>query len=167
MIEAILFLILAVLLIVLLAFLLQRIAAPVRELGELPKYDEVPRELADRLFGSDDWEFIVAHGSDRLKGEFLRERKILALSWLRSVRASTNMLMEAHRASARASSQLDAFVELKLAVTVLRLRFFCRFLAFVILLRGPVGMQDLIARLDALSERVLQGHIQFSADSNR
>ena len=117
----------------------------------VPLSVEIPQELVERLFGSDDWNFVRAQGSEQLSRLFLRERRELALSWMRGVRERASGLMNSHRLAARASSYLKPLDELRVAVYYLLFELLCRSFALAVWLRGPVALAGLIERIDYLS----------------
>jgi hypothetical protein len=169
------FLGLGVLLIVALSFLLDRILIvdsktewpPKSEEAVVPPEVEVPGELTDRIFGSDDWNFVIGHGSKELKRRFLQERRSLALSWIRTVRASTDRLLELHRTSARSNAQIQPLVELKIAIAGVCFDVFCHIIAVAIVIRGPVGMATLVRRVATLSEWISEYPFRISAPRTR
>ena len=111
-------------------------------------------EIADRLFGSADWNYVAAQNSEHLKRLFIEQRTALALSWMGEVRSSTRRVMELHRMSARSNAQLDPLVELRLAASYVFFQIFCQLLTLVIYVHGPVGMLKVVKALDGLSERL-------------
>jgi hypothetical protein len=115
--------------------------------------ESFPQRLADRLFGSEDWEFIAKQDSVRLKRLFLQQRTALALSWLRGARANATKLIRVHSAAARKNSRLEPLVELRVIADYLVFQMLCQLIASVIWLRGPVAMGRLVGYAHNLSER--------------
>lgn len=154
--EVVLFTGLGLVLLVLMAVLLYRFKSSGAAQESMPRPGvplsvEIPQELVERLFGSDDWNFVRAQGSEQLSRLFLRERRELALSWMRGVRERASGLMNSHRLAARASSDLKPLDELRVAVYYLLFELLCRSLALAVWLRGPVALAGLIERIDYLS----------------
>jgi hypothetical protein len=125
--------------------------------------DEVPaalpreassQELTDRLFGSEDWEFIARQESAQLRRLFLRQRTTLALSWLRGEGANATNLIRIHIAAARKNSRLEPLVELRVIADYLVFQVLCGLIASVIWVRGPVAMRRLVGYTISLSERL-------------
>ncbi len=114
------------------------------------------QELTDRLFGSEDWHFIVKQGSAPLRRLFLQQRTALALSWLQTVRANARRLMRIHRAAVRTSPRLEPQVELTVAVDYLLFEVLCQVITLAIWLRGPVAMGRLVGYADDLSARLYE-----------
>jgi hypothetical protein len=114
------------------------------------------QELTDRLFGSEDWHFIVKQGSARLRRLFLQQRTALALSWLRAVRANARRLVRIHREAVRTSRRLKPQDELTVAVDYLLFEMLCQVISLVIWLRGPVAMGRLVGYADGISARLYE-----------
>jgi hypothetical protein len=114
------------------------------------------QELTDRLFGSEDWHFIVKQGSAPLRRLFLQQRTALALSWLQTVRANARRLMRIHRAAVRTSPRLEPQVELTVAVDYLLFEVLCQVITLAIWLHGPVAMGRLVGYADDLSARLYE-----------
>ena len=115
-----------------------------------------PQRLVDRLFGSEDWEFIAKQESPRLKRLFLRQRTTLALSWLLAAREDATKLIRVHSAAARKNSRLEPLVEFRVIADYVAFQMLCLLIALVIWLRGPVTMRRLVGYADALSERLYE-----------
>ena len=120
-----------------------------------------PRESAARLFGSEDWDFILRQGSLRLKRLFLQQRKQLALSWLRSASANATKLIRAHRTAVRSNSHLEPLLELQVAADYLLFQMLCQMLALIIQLRGPVNLSRLIGCAESLSRRLYETNMSL------
>jgi len=157
------FLAFGLLLLVLVIFMLQRAIPSGHDTAEWPDEGETqaalyaesfPQRLVDRLFGSEDWEFIAKQDSPRLKRLFLQQRTLLALSWLRAARANATKLIRVHSAAARKNSRLEPLVELRVIADYVAFQILCHLIALVIRLRGPVTMRRLVAYADGLSERL-------------
>jgi hypothetical protein len=114
----------------------------------------LPQKLTDRLFGSEDWEFINGQQSQRFTRLFIQQRTTLALAWLRALRTNSKGLMHQHVATAREHPELDSLLELRILGEYVCLQLFCRLMACVVWLRGPSELGGLITRLRALSERL-------------
>jgi hypothetical protein len=159
------FLALGLLLLVLVIVLLQRAApsehdpAEFSEEGETPAAlyaESFPQRLVDRLFGSEDWEFMAKQEPARLKRLFLQQRTALALSWVRDARTNATKLIRIHSAVARKNSRLEPLVELRVIADYLVFQILCQLIASVIWLRGPVAMGRLVGYADDLSERLYE-----------
>jgi hypothetical protein len=116
--------------------------------------EALPQKLTDRLFGSEDWDFICTHGTAALRHLFLQQRKALALSWLRTVRTNARKLIHSHLTATRTNSRLELLVELRVGIDYLLFVMVCQLIALAIWLRGPIHLGRLIGYTDALSERL-------------
>lgn len=118
---------------------------------------EVPPEnFAKRLFECDDCVFVASLKSQQLTRVFSKQRKALALSWIRAMRCSTADLIEQHLAAARTSAELEPLSELKLTAEYLAFEMLCGCVALFIRLRGPVGLTRWAGHIGALAERLSQ-----------
>jgi len=113
-------------------------------------------QLSAQIFGSEDWEYVVACRSKLIEREFLRARKTLALAWVRIAKAEAAALMSAHRAAARTSVHLEFFAELRTLLAYFSFLFFCTLLNLAIRIRGPVALQVLANLTDSRSERLYE-----------
>lgn len=119
--------------------------------------EPLPQELAARLFGPQDQEFIAKQGCTGLKRLFRQQRTELALCWLRAVRTNATDLIRVHSQAARKSSGLVPLVESKVVLEYFGIQMICRFLALVIWLRGPVDLSRLVGYMDDLSMGLYEG----------
>ena len=157
------FLVLGLILLILVILLLHRAIPSDRDPAQSSEDGETqvalfvesfPRQLADRLFGSEDWEFMAKQESRPLKRLFLQQRTALALSWLRGARANATQLMRVHSATARRNSRLEPLVELRVIADYFVFQMLCQVIALVISLRGPVAMGRLVGYAGGLSARL-------------
>jgi hypothetical protein len=166
---AVLFLILALLLIVLLALSLIQAGTAANSISEQTlDYENLlsaraggDGELAERLFGPDDWEFVNEFGSSKLREKFVRQRKALALTWVSTIRADVTRLMRLHRIAARTSSELKPASELRVTFNYLCFEATCQFVVCVIWLHGPVGINGMVRRVGKLYARVGEAVNEF------
>ena len=112
----------------------------------------LPSEFTSRIFGATDAEFVAKQGTRQLRRLFTKQRKDIALAWLRCARADAAALMRVHRAAVRTSKQLEPLVELRLAWAYGAYLTYCSFLATLVRLRGPVNLQRLANYADSRSE---------------
>lgn len=103
-------------------------------------------DLGERIFGLEDWDFVSRNMSSEIQKMFLRERAILAISWLRRTRRSTSLVMRAHVAAAQQTEDLQFAPELKLALSYLLFLILCDSLIGWIWLRGPVRTRKMVGR---------------------
>jgi len=152
----------ALLLIWLLVFLLGRSEATLSsDLSPLGSDDELSEsfeaccgELLDRMFGPDDWDFVLSRAPKQVQRLFLSERKELARYWLCLVRIRAKTAMRIHVAHARNSDRLQPFLELRLAIEYLMVRAKCELVAALLWLRGPMALRKMIKQADGLSDQL-------------
>jgi hypothetical protein len=116
-----------------------------------------PQELAARLFGPEDREFIAKQGCARLMRLFRQQRTELALCWLRGVRANASRLMDIHNRAAGKNSGLQPLVELRIFIEYFAIQAVCQILALAIWVRGPVDLSHMIRYVQDLSNRLYAG----------
>jgi hypothetical protein len=157
------FLAIGLLLLGLVLFFLRRSRSSTHGHSESPQRDDLPapfhaelfpHELADRLFGLEDWEFIAKQCPAQLRRMFLGQRTALALSLLHGVRENATRLIRVHSAAARTHSHLKPLAEVKVVADYVFIQMLCQVLALLIWLRGPVGLSRLVGHADNLSRRL-------------
>ncbi len=82
-------------------------------------------ELVLRLFSREDSEFIARQGSTALNRIFRRERKAVALHWIRGISADISRTMREHLKSASRSANLKVSSELQMVARFLAFRLVC------------------------------------------
>jgi hypothetical protein len=112
-----------------------------------------PQEFVARIFSNDDAEFIQSMQSNQLKSFFLRERKSVALLWVRQNSRRVCGILREHTAVARHSENLHFVTELAIFLRYLQLRALCGLLFAAIVLAGPNWVRGLALRSDALFQR--------------
>lgn len=120
--------------------------------------------LADRIFSSQDWDFVRREASYQVQREFQRERKRVALLCLKQTRGDAVRLMKFHRRTIRHNIEVNPSVEIRLAVNYLALLFLCAVLQMLIRARGPFRTRKMVGRafgvaneLWSVSERLMSG----------
>jgi len=104
------------------------------------------RDLGERIFDLVDWDFISRNVPSEIQQMFLRDRTILAISWLRRTRTRISLVMRAHVAAVGHIEDLHLATELKLALSYLVLLILCDFLIAWIWLRGPVRTRKMVGQ---------------------
>ena len=112
--------------------------------------------VAEQIFGDEDWEYVRGLSSKALERRFLKERKMVALMWVRAARSEARTLMRVHRAASSTSPHLNLAVELRIAFVYIGFLFHCAMLELAIQARGPVALQRLVAGADARSTRLYE-----------
>jgi len=122
----------------------------------------LPPELVERIFAREDLEYVVSHAPPAVHKLFLNERKQVALSWARQVRAAILHLRRFYLGKARLYAGLEFRTEIELAIDFALLLLASRTLELAIYWRGPyaavrmVGATTLAAaRICAISEKAL------------
>jgi hypothetical protein len=126
------------------------------------KYSTIPsansedrrKEHLDRIFGSEDWEFIRNNTSKRVQQLFLKERREIALSWLSRLRSQARSGMDLHVARVRASKELEPLAELRLAIDYYAFQAKCGLIAAILLLGGPTALRDMVGQAESLSNNL-------------
>ena len=157
------FLAIGLLLIILLIFLLIRSKGSGRSLSQSAEDQETltdfqlepfPQELVERIFGSQDWDYVRVYESERIQCLFREERKKLAISWLRGTRVQAKALMRFHKVHAAKSVELEPVSEIRLAFDYFLFRLSCGLLAGLIWLRGPIDAKRLVGFASGFSDRL-------------
>jgi len=120
------------------------VLTPQRQLGMTSGGSQ--RDLGERIFGPQDWDFVLRETPSGIQRMFERERTVLALAWLRRTRMRTSQVMHAHLAVARQSEELQILTELKLALSYLLFLILCNSLIGWVWLRGPVRTRKIVAQ---------------------
>ncbi len=104
------------------------------------------RDLGERIFGPQDWDFVLRETTSEIQLMFQRERTVLALAWLRRTRMRTSQAVYAHVAVARQSEDLQIVMEIKLALSYLLFLILCNSLIYWVWLRGPVRTRKIVGQ---------------------
>ncbi len=119
------------------------------------------RDLGERIFGPEDWDFVSRDTPSEIQRMFQRERTILALAWLRRTRMRTSQVMRAHVVAARQSEDLQFATEIRLALSYLLFLILCDFAAGL-----RATFEQLMAIVDPANRRALEvGFNQGTAQS--
>jgi hypothetical protein len=145
---------------------INRAASRSGEHGDLPveEFERPSLILADRIFSSQDWDYVRREASYQVQQEFQRERKRIALLCLKQTRRDAVKLMKFHRRTIRHNIEVNPSVEIKLAVNYLAFLFLCAALQVLIRTRGPFRTRRIMGRafgvaneLWSVSERLTSG----------
>src|SRR5260370_9293949 len=102
------------------------------------------RDLGERIFGPQDWDFVSRETPPETQRMFQRERTLLALAWLRRTRMQTSQVMRAHVAVARQSEELQLATEISLAMSYLLFLVLCNSLIGWVWLLAPVRTPQIV-----------------------
>jgi len=160
----------SLLLVVLFLFLRRTIPAPAKienlsdahEALNALQSELLPDWFVDRLFSEKDWKFARGHASTHIPSLFDRERKTVALSWLKQTQEHVARLMNFHLRMARQRPDLKPFVEIKLTLEYAQFQLLCKLLAGLIRMVGPIRARsvagyavNIATHLGAVSEKAL------------
>jgi|ERR1051325_661923 hypothetical protein len=125
------------------------------------RFQDRRKEILDRIFGREDWDFVLSQGSKEARRLFLMERRKLALSWLTEIRGQAKAAMNFHVSHAAKSKRLLPMLELRLAFDYLLIRLKCEFIALMVLLGSPVMLRGMVGQATHLSDR-LRGLLEIA-----
>jgi hypothetical protein len=108
--------------------------------------DLLPAGPVERIFVREDFDFVSASCSREIRELFLRERKKLALCWIRHVRTRVLSLQRFYSGQSRHYAQLDLRTEVALGLSFASLLLACRILQVMFYLRGPYAAPQIVAR---------------------
>ena len=104
------------------------------------------RDLGERIFCPEDWEFVSRDTPSEIRRMFQRERTVLALSWLRRTRLQVSQVMRAHVAVAQHSEDLQLATEIRLALSYFLFLVLCNSLIGWVWLLGPVRTRKIVGQ---------------------
>src|SRR5437868_14065660 len=117
-------------------------------------FGERREELLDRIFGPNDWDYVLSRASKQVQRLFLKERKEIAFCWISDMRSRAKIAMRNHVAHARKADKLQPALELRLTFEYFMIRAKCELIAAILWLRGPLAMRRMIKQLTGLSIQV-------------
>jgi len=118
------------------------------------RFQERRKVIVDRIFGCEDWDFVLSHGSKDARRLFLIERKRIDLCWISEIRDQARAAMRFHVAHAARSRKLLPLLELRLALDYFSIRLKCELIALVLMLRGPVALRRMAGQVSHLAEQL-------------
>jgi hypothetical protein len=128
-----------------------------------PDYPPCPGEFVARVFSDQDSRYVLAINSPQLSRLFHRERKQVALAWVRETSAAIQRTMQDHKRVSRMSHDLDAATEFKLLLLYSELIFLCGVLFVAVSAVGPLGLLRLADYAQSHSQRLAHVHQSFKA----
>src|SRR5216683_7607834 len=105
------------------------------------------RDLAERIFGPEDWDFVSRDTPSEIRRMFQRERTFLALAWLRRTRLQVSQVMRAHVAVAQQSDDLRLATEIRLALSYFLFLILCNSLIGWVWFHGPVRTRKIVGQM--------------------
>ncbi len=104
------------------------------------------RDLGERIFGPQDWEFVSRETPPETQRMFQRERTVLAIAWLRRTRLQVSQVMRAHVVGVQQSDDLQLATELRLALSYFLFLILCNSLIGWVWLYGPVRTRKIVGQ---------------------
>jgi len=140
----------------------RRLGEPALETGEADVAQPCPDVFVSRVFSRGDWEFVHGLGTDDIQRLFKRERKNVALVWVRQISAMIKKAMREHAGVARQSKNLEFSTEIRIFAQFLTLMAVCGILSIAIQTAGPLSLAGLAHFVQRLSLRIVkvQGSFQ-------
>jgi hypothetical protein len=132
------------------------------ETGEADVAQPCPDVFVSRVFSRGDWEFVHELRADDIERLFQRERKKVALIWVRQISAMIKKSMREHAGAARQSKNLEFSTEIGIFAQFLTLMALCGILSIAIQTAGPLSLAGLAHFVQRLSLRIVkvQGSFQ-------
>ena len=138
--------------------------------SELDGLEPCPEEFVSRVFSRGDWEFVHGLKVTSIERLFERERKKVALIWVRQTSAMIRKAIREHAEAARQSKNLEFSTEINILTQFLTLMALCGILSLAVRMAGPLWLGGLAHFAQRLSQQVgnLQGAFQAGvlADAN-
>jgi hypothetical protein len=122
-----------------------------------------PEEFVSRVFSPDDWEFVHGLKAGDIEALFQRERKNVALVWVRQTSAVIRKLMREHARAARQSKNLEFSTEVSILSQFVLSMVACGLLSIAIQVAGPLFLGGLARFAQKLSQRIVKVHEAFQA----
>ena len=124
-----------------------------------------PEEFVQRIFSRADWDFVRSLKSRNLERSYERERKIVALVWVRQTLKLIGTVMRGHAEAARQSKNLQISTEFRILAQYLILMAVCWMLVMAIQIGGPLWVGRLAEYAQGLSLRIEKLHESFQANA--
>ncbi len=120
-----------------------------------------PPEFVSKIFSQDDWTYVRGMKSIRLEKLFRKERRSVALVWVRQASSGIRRVMREHRAAARQSSSLEPATELKIFLQFAALLTICGAMRVGIHLAGPQWVGGLARFAQNLVQQIAEAERAF------
>ena len=104
------------------------------------------RDLGERIFGPQDWDFVSRETPPETQRMFQRERTVLAIAWLRRTRLQVSQVMRAHVTGVQQSEDLQLATEMRLALSYFLFLIVCNSLIGWVWLHGPVRTRKVVGQ---------------------
>lgn len=134
---------------------------PALEAGEADAAQACPDVFVSRVFSRGDWEFVHGLRADDIERLFRRERKKVALVWVRQTSAMIKKTVREHAGAARQSKNLEFSTEIRIFAQFLTLMALCGILSIAIQTAGPLSLAGLAHFVQRLSLRIVKVQESF------
>ncbi len=124
-----------------------------------------PPELVARIFSGEDWELVLQTHSPRLERLFLRERKRIALFWVRQTSRDIRQVMQNHTEAAKQAADIHFRTELSLFLMYVELLLMCEALVLLITTVGPPRLERIASYVHELSRQISYAQEAFARSS--
>ncbi len=126
-----------------------------------------PPELVARVFSREDWQLISQTHSPYLERLFLRERKRVALLWVRQTSRGIQQVMRNHTEAAKQAADIRFRTELSLFLMYIALLLMCGTLSLLITTVGPPRLERIASSVHGLSRQISYAHEAFVKSNAR
>lgn len=133
------------------------------ELGQ----EHCPSEFVGRIFSPADWRYVRGMKSPEIEKLFRKERRTVALVWVRQTSFGIRRIMRQHAAIARQSSNLRPATELKIFLQFAALLATCGAIRVGIDLAGPMRIGGLARYAHNLAQQVVQVERSFEVGTQQ
>lgn len=118
----------------------------------------LPPELVGRFFAPEDFEFVASAAPRAAQGVFYRERKKIALAWVREIRQQIRILRRFHLGAARFYARMGLRSEMALATDFATLLIACRMVQVLVYIGGPRVAPRLIGATVGAGQRICEAY---------
>jgi len=116
---------------------------------------EVPSvAVAERIFALDDWAFVSGQASRSVQRLFVKERKAIAIGWLRNTRNAVRKIMDFHRRTVRRNANVRPLAEVRLGINYVFFLLAYNVLYGVIWGIGPFRAQSMALQAASRAEEI-------------
>jgi hypothetical protein len=114
----------------------------------------LPAAFVERVFSTQDRDFVARQAPPQVRKMFRKERKAIAAAWLGRTRREAGRLMSFHLRLARSEFDLSPATEIRLGVDYVCLLLICHALAAVVRVSGPYTAQVMVGQTVTLASRL-------------
>jgi hypothetical protein len=126
--------------------------------------EQCPEEFVARIFSRADWDFVRGVRCGGIERLYQRERRRVALVWVRQISAMIRRVMRGHAEAARRSKNLEVSTEISIFAQYAASMAVCSVLSMAIQITGPLWLGGLAHFAQKLSLRVAKLQESLQAD---